>query len=68
MKSISGILEVQKLPFFAILEGLNFDCDEFLLFLRAEIYPKSKLSVFKNGQNCTFWGFEMTKISFTLKI
>ena len=36
-----GILEVQNLPFSQIsLEALNFDFDEFLPFLKAEIYPK----------------------------
>ena len=39
MKSISGILEVLQ-----FLEALNLGCDEFLLFLRAVIYPKSQNS------------------------
>ena len=29
-----------KTAIFAICEAPNFDCDDFLLFLRAEIYPK----------------------------
>ena len=43
VKSISGIPEVQKSDCFPILEALNFNCDDFLQFLSADIDQKSKL-------------------------
>ena len=65
VKSILKILDrSSKTAFFAILKDPNFDVDEFLLFLRAEINPKSEFRVSKWPKR-HFWGFKMTKLDFT---
>ena len=43
VKSILEILEVQHLSYQHIKKAMNFDFDEFLHFLKAEIYQMNKI-------------------------
>ena len=65
VKSNLKILEVQKLPFLKHLEALNFDFNEFLHFLKAEVYPNQKLSGPKIYKKCISGNSTGSKIEFT---
>ena len=54
-----------KTVIFAILEALNLDHDEFLQFLKAEIYQISKFRAPKIAKNGSFATSRMSKIDFT---
>jgi len=49
VKFILGGVEVQKSAILTHLEALNFDFNEFLHFLKSEIYQMNKVQNKKNG-------------------
>ena len=65
VKSILENLEVLKLLFFAIIEALNFDFNEFLHFPKADIHQMNKIQSPWNGKNGSFWTFTFFEIDFT---
>ena len=47
------------------LDALNFDNNDFLHFLKAEIYQIFKIYIPKNGKNGSFYTSRIHKIDFT---
>ena len=50
---------------FAQLEAINFDFDQFLHFLKTEIYQIIKIQSPKNGRNGSFRTSKFSKIDYT---
>ena len=62
VKSISRIIEIQKLLFLTNEETLNFYFDEYLQFLKAKIYQTSKFRVFQMEKMAFFGCLESQKL------
>ena len=63
-----GIVELQKPATLTFLEVLNFDFNEFLHFLEAEIYQYKKFRASKTAKKGNFWTCKIPKIDFTCNL
>ena len=60
-------LNGQKMPFLALLGVLNFNVSKFEPFLKSQIYPNSKLSLW-NCKNGNFWDSNFCQNCFHAKL
>ena len=65
VKSILADFRRPKTAILTILEALNLDLWEFLHFKMSKNCQKFESQKWSNGQNGSFWFFNMTKIDFT---